>query len=84
MVNGVVTVLPAPPGYQVDFDNPQRKAETETYWVAGIGNFVALLFIGQRLYTKLAILHTFQAEDGKPSIPSPSSPSPPEPAVMWC
>lgn len=72
MFNGVVTVLPPPPGYHVDFDNSQREAETETYWVAGVGNFVALLFIRQRLYTKVAILHTFQADDGKPSIRSPA------------
>ena len=80
MVNGVLTVLPPPPGYPVDFANPRRQAVTETYWVAAIGNFVALLFMAQRLYTKLGILHIFQAEDGKPSIRDPPFP----PAVVWC
>ncbi|ORY68845.1 uncharacterized protein BCR38DRAFT_424486 [Pseudomassariella vexata] len=64
MTKGVLTLLPAPEGYNVDFAHPQRQAEIETYWVAAVGNFLALLFIGQRVYTKLAVLRTFQLEDG--------------------
>lgn len=64
MTNGVLTVLPAPEGYVVDFAHPQRQANIETYWVAAVGNFLSLLFIAQRLYTKLGLNRTFQIDDG--------------------
>jgi hypothetical protein len=53
VVDGVLVAIAPPDGYIVDFAHPQRQADVETYWVAGFGNFLALLFLGQRFYTKL-------------------------------
>lgn len=69
LTKGVLTALPAPEGYDVNFANPQRQASIETYWVAGLGNFLAFVFIAQRLYTKLGINRTFQLDDGMSPVP---------------
>ncbi|KAH8819336.1 hypothetical protein F5884DRAFT_717660 [Xylogone sp. PMI_703] len=52
---GEVTLLPPPTGYQVDFDHPQRQFVQQMYWVSGVMNFIALLFVAQRVYTNLYI-----------------------------
>lgn len=64
VINGVVTVLPAPEGYVVDFDNPQRAGVPEAYWVAGVGTFFSVLFMGQRLYTKIFLATGLKLDDG--------------------
>ncbi|KAL0929829.1 uncharacterized protein CTRU02_215259 [Colletotrichum truncatum] len=65
IINGVTILLPAPDGYIVDFQNPQRQAVPEAYWVAGIGTSLSLLLMAQRVYTK-AILHGYlELEDCK-------------------
>lgn len=63
MTNGVMTVLPPPEGYIVDFDNPQRRANIATYWVCGVENIIALAFLGQRLYTRLCLSGGLQLDD---------------------
>lgn len=63
-----MTILPAPEGYHVDFANPQRHAVNETFVVAAIGNFLCLLFMTQRIYTKIRIMNLFQIEDCKDSF----------------
>lgn len=65
LVNGVEVLLPPPEGYVVDFENPTRTAVPLAYWVAGVGIFLSLLFMGQRLYTKLFLMRTIQVEDSK-------------------
>lgn len=65
MTDGVLTLLPAPDGYVVDFDNPQRQATHEAYWVASVGNVVALLFLMQKLYTKIHLDKRFQTDDSE-------------------
>ena len=50
LTNGVLTSLPAPAGYIVDFDNPARQSDVATYWIVGVGNTLSLLFLGQHLY----------------------------------
>lgn len=62
--SGVITALPAPEGYVVDFDNPQRRDVIESYVVVGIGMFLALLFLLQRLYVKIIIRKKFGLDDG--------------------
>ncbi|KAF9879580.1 integral membrane protein [Colletotrichum karsti] len=59
----VITALPAPDGYVVDFENPQRRDVVETYIVVSIGMFLALLFLLQRLYVKLIIRKKFGLDD---------------------
>ena len=53
-----------PPGYVLDFENPTRKMDTETYWVFGVGVAVCTMFLIMRLYTKIHIARQFLAEDG--------------------
>lgn len=64
MTNGVLTALPAPPGYVVDFDNPARNADTAAYWVVGVGNFLTILFIGQRFYVNAFVKRNLRLDDG--------------------
>ncbi|KAM0277695.1 hypothetical protein ACHAQH_005638 [Verticillium albo-atrum] len=56
-------VLPAPEGYVVDFDNPQRQAVPHAYWIAGVGVILAVLMMAQRLYTKIFLTGKFQLDD---------------------
>lgn len=64
VVEGVRTYLPAPDGYVVDFENPQQQFHVTLYSVVGVGNLLALLFMSQRIYTKLALSRGLQLEDG--------------------
>ena len=67
-VNGT-TIIPPPPGYVVNFENPQRHLVAATYFIATIENVLAVAFLAQRLYTKIHLFKTFQIEDG--SVPTP-------------
>lgn len=60
----IPTVIDAPAGYIVDFNNPQRRAVHVAYLLAGIGGFLSLLFVIQRLYTKVVLMRCFQLDDG--------------------
>lgn len=61
---GVITYLPKPDDYVIDFDNPQRNMHLTLYLVIGIGNVMAFLFMFQRIYTKMVIVKGLQIEDG--------------------
>jgi hypothetical protein len=63
-VNGTETLIPAPEGYVVDFENPQIQYMVESYTVASVEMTIAFLFLVQRLYTKIALMKSFQLEDG--------------------
>lgn len=63
--NGVLTVIPAPEGYVVDFSHPQRRGVTEIYWIVAVGNVLALMFLAQKLYTKIVVDRRFQVDDGE-------------------
>lgn len=63
-----VGVLPAPEGYIVDFDNPQRMAVPHAYWIAGAGGILTVLMMAQRLYTKIFLIGKFQMDDGTLSV----------------
>jgi hypothetical protein len=54
-VNGTLTIIPPPDGYEVDFANPQRRLVTETYVLFVLENAIALMFLVQRLYTKVRL-----------------------------
>ncbi|KAK8085696.1 hypothetical protein PG997_006967 [Apiospora hydei] len=60
----IVTLAPPPDGYVVNFENPRRRADIQTYWCFGVGNLLALIFLAQRFYTKLHIVKSFQLDDG--------------------
>lgn len=63
VINGTVTIIPPPAGYVVDFANPQRRLVSATYAIFSVGNFLALLFLIQRLYTKIRLTKLFQIDD---------------------
>jgi hypothetical protein len=65
MTNGTLTIIPAPEGYIVDFDNPQVQFMAKSYTVAAVEMTLAFLFLLQRLYTKIVIVKKFQLEDGE-------------------
>jgi hypothetical protein len=58
-------VFPAPPGYVVDLANPQRSGVTANLCVGTLGMCIAALFVGTRLYTKLAIARKLTLDDSK-------------------
>lgn len=64
MTDGVLTVLPAPDGYEVNFDNPPQIGAIAGYFVTGFGIALAAAFLSMRLYTRLAITRNFGYEDG--------------------
>lgn len=63
MTDGVLTVLPAPAGYVVDFENPTRTGNVAGYWVTGIGLILSTSFLAMRMYTKLIITKNFSLDD---------------------
>lgn len=65
VTDGVETVMPPPPGWKVNFENPTRNVDTarEAFWITGFELFVATAFLGQRLYTKLFIIKKLQIDD---------------------
>lgn len=63
ITDGVVTVLPAPEGYVVNFDDPRRNGDIATYWIFGVGFFLATLFLVQRLYVKVFIRRNLGLDD---------------------
>ncbi|KAK6078494.1 integral membrane protein [Seiridium cupressi] len=74
VVNGVEVLLALPEGYVVDLANPQRKGEHGAYWAYGIGTFLAVLFVGQRLFTRVFIGNGLQIDDGFVVLPMICSP----------
>jgi hypothetical protein len=64
VTNGVITYLAAPEGYEVNFDNPRQQYDVTLYTIVGVGNFLCLLFLYQRMYTKFVIVKKLQLEDG--------------------
>lgn len=63
-VNGVMTILPPPKGYVVDFANPQRRLTAEAYALFIVENILAFIFLAQRLFTKIRLMKQFQIDDG--------------------
>lgn len=61
----VTAFLPAPEGYDVDFCNPQRRAQHACYWCFGWGAALSILFTAQRLYVKLGIGTGWHFDDSR-------------------
>lgn len=64
VTDGIVTIIPAPAGYVVNFEHPQRNSELATYIVTGVGLFLSLLFILQRFYVNAVIGRRIGIDDG--------------------
>ncbi|KAI1862647.1 uncharacterized protein JN550_010172 [Neoarthrinium moseri] len=52
LINGVLTLLPPPEGYDVDFDHPQRQLGLALHLIYGFGSLLAVGFLSQHLYIK--------------------------------
>lgn len=61
----MATLVPAPEGYVVDFDNPQRLDRVAAYWCYGVGVFFSVVFTAQRIYVKIALKLPWQLDDCK-------------------
>ena len=64
MTDGVLTVLPAPEGYEVNFENPPQVGAIAGYFVTGFGIALAATFLALRLYTRARITRNIGLEDG--------------------
>ncbi|CAM1501952.1 Fc.00g039360.m01.CDS01 [Cosmosporella sp. VM-42] len=63
VVDGIATLLPAPEGYVIDFNNPQRQGVPDAYYVAAFGTALSVILMGQRLYVKLVLSGGLQIDD---------------------
>ncbi|KAH9887437.1 hypothetical protein F4778DRAFT_426695 [Xylariomycetidae sp. FL2044] len=64
VTNGVVTLLPPPEGYIVNFENPQQQKAIDHYVTFGVGGTLATLALVQRFYTKIHLSNGLQIDDG--------------------
>jgi len=58
-------IFPAPPGYIVDVDNPQRTGEAANFWIGTLGMIIAAIFMAIRVYTKTRLAKNFASDDSK-------------------
>jgi hypothetical protein len=65
ITKGVPTLMGPPDGYDVDFDNPKRNGDITCYCLTGVGGFLALLFLAQRLYVKGVLRKRLTIDDCK-------------------
>jgi hypothetical protein len=59
--------LPAPSGYIVNFDHPQRNGLPLAYWLTGVSFVCAVFALAMRIYTRTIIVKDFKLEDCKSS-----------------
>jgi hypothetical protein len=64
VTNGVTTLLPPPEGYEVNFDNPRRNGDVTCYILTSVGSFLAICFLGQRLFVKGIVRKRLTYDDG--------------------
>jgi hypothetical protein len=64
VTNGVTTLLPPPEGYVVNFDNPRRNGDVTCYILTGVGSFLAICMLGQRLFVKGIVRKRLTYDDG--------------------
>ncbi|KAG7424641.1 Leporins efflux protein lepC [Fusarium oxysporum f. sp. raphani] len=63
VTNGVITFLPPPEGYVVDFNNPQQQDALEHFLIFGIFGSLAIFCLLQRLYVKYYITRGLKIDD---------------------
>lgn len=56
-------IVPAPLGYLVDLQNPQRRGEALITWVGIIGMVIATALLLVRVYTKVVLVKKISADD---------------------
>lgn len=66
-------IVPAPGGYVVDLENPQRRGEAVITWVGVVGMVIATSLLIVRAYTKLVLVKKLSSDDCKSSLYTPCS-----------
>lgn len=56
-------IVPAPAGYVVDLENPQRRGEAIITWVGIIGMIIATVLLVIRAFTKLVVVKALASDD---------------------
>lgn len=56
-------IVPAPAGYVVDLENPQRRGEAIITWVGIVGMIIATALLTIRTYTKLVVVKKLASDD---------------------
>uniref|UniRef100_A0A8H7N5M0 Rhodopsin domain-containing protein n=1 Tax=Bionectria ochroleuca TaxID=29856 RepID=A0A8H7N5M0_BIOOC len=62
-IDGVRMVVPAPEGYVVDLNNPERTGVPSVYYVAGFMGSLSLIFFAQRMYVKAVVATGIELDD---------------------
>ncbi|GKT46846.1 uncharacterized protein ColSpa_07027 [Colletotrichum spaethianum] len=57
------SIIPAPPGVDVNFDHPRQQKVLEHYLIFGIGGTIAFIALCQRFYTKIFLSKGLQIDD---------------------
>lgn len=58
-------VMPAPEGYVVDLNNPERTGVPSVYYVAGFMGSLSLIFFAQRMYVKAVVATGIELDDSR-------------------
>jgi hypothetical protein len=58
-------IVPAPGGYVVDLEHPQRRGEAIITWVGIAGMAIATLLLVVRAYTKIVLVKKLSSDDCK-------------------
>jgi hypothetical protein len=56
-------IVPAPAGYLVDLDNPQRRGQTIITCIGVLGMLIATMLLVIRAYTKLVFVKKVSLDD---------------------
>ncbi|KAF2744974.1 hypothetical protein M011DRAFT_460462 [Sporormia fimetaria CBS 119925] len=56
-------LFPAPEGYIVNLDNPQRSGVAANLWVGSVGIVLSTILFSIRIYTKTFLARNFSADD---------------------
>lgn len=56
-------ILPPPPGYIVDLDNPQRRGQNLIPWIGIVGLVIATALLIVRVYTKAVLAKKITSDD---------------------
>ena len=58
-------IVPAPDGYVVDLQHPQRRGEAIITWVGIVGMVIATILLMIRAYTKIMLVKKLSSDDCK-------------------
>ncbi len=56
-------IVPAPDGYTVDLQNPQRRGEAVITWVGIVGMTISTALLLIRVYTKIVLVKKMSPDD---------------------